>query len=272
MKPVAAVVSTVVVKAARMRLETATTIPLPSVGQTLGRGPVGLPAPALREPSGRLPQSLRRAVREVVVSSPTPQVLVRGEALLEVEPELADIGVTVRGRARDRQTALERCRDAQQQVTAVATAAGDAVESVETTAVSVHLEVRDRRAPGEPVASVHTRLTVARLDAVGELVVALGRLDDVEVSGPTWRLRPDSPAAEQARLDAVRDAVRRARQYAAAFGAELTALLEVSDAGVGGGLRVAAAMASMARFEDSELHLDLTPPRQEVHGAVEVRF
>jgi uncharacterized protein len=69
-----------------------------------------------------------------------------------------------------------------------------------------------------------------------------------------------------------RDAIVRARQYAAAFGAGLTALLEVRDVGAGGGLRVAAAMASMARFEDSELHLDLTPPRQEVHGAVEVRF
>jgi uncharacterized protein len=201
-----------------------------------------------------------------------PQVLVRGEALLQVEPELADIGVAVRVRARDRETALERCLAAQERVTAVVAAAGDAVESIETTAVSVYLEVRDRRAPGEPVASVQTRLTVARLDAVGDLVVALGRLDDVEVAGPTWRLRPDSPAVEQARLDAVRDAVHRARQYAAAFGAELTALLQVSDAGLGGGFRVAAAMASMARFEDGDLHLDLTPPRQEVHGAVEVRF
>ncbi len=202
---------------------------------------------------------------------PAPQVLVRGEALLQVEPELAEVTVTVRARARDRETALERCRAAQERVTAVATA-GDAVESVETTAVSVHLEVRDRRAPGEPVATVQTRLTVARLDAVGELVVALGRLDDVEVSGPRWRLRADSPAVERARLDAVRDAVHRARQYAGAFGAELTELLEVSDAGLGGGLRVAVASASMARFEDSELHLDLTPPVQEVHGAVEVRF
>jgi uncharacterized protein YggE len=92
------------------------------------------------------------------------------------------------------------------------------------------------------------------------------------VSGPNWRLRPDSPALERARLDAVRDAVRRARQYAAAFGSQLTDLIEVSDAGQGGGLRLAAATASMARFEESELHLDLTPPRQEVHGAVEVRF
>ena len=202
-----------------------------------------------------------------------PQVVVRGEAVLLVEPELADVWVTVRVRARDRETALERCQAAQAQVAAVAEAAGDALEAVEASSASVHLEVRDRRAPGEPVASVQTRLTVVRLDAVGDLLVDLGRLDDVDVSGPGWRLRPDSPVVEQARLDAVRDAVHRARQYAAAFGAHLTALLEVSDAGLGGGgLRVAGAMASMARFEDSQVHLDLTPPRQEVHGAVEVRF
>jgi uncharacterized protein len=137
----------------------------------------------------------------------------------------------------------------------------------------VYLDLRDRRTPGDPVASGHTRLTVARLEAVGELVVALGRLDDVEVSGLTWRLRPDSPAVERARLDAVHDAMRRAQQYATAFGGHLTALLEVSDVGLGGsGLRIAVPMASMARFESSEVHLDLMPPRQEVHGAVEVRF
>jgi uncharacterized protein YggE len=203
--------------------------------------------------------------------TPLPQVTVRGEALLVVDPELADVDVTVRVRARDRQTALERCSARQDEVTAVVAAAGDAVEVSETTGVSVHLEVRDRRAPGEPVASVHTRLTLGRLDAVGELVVALGRLDDVEVSGPSWRLRPDSPIAERARLTAVQDALRRARQYAAAFGAHLTALIEVKDTGGGDGRRVAAAMSSMARFE-GEPHLDLVPARQEVHGAVEVRF
>ena len=207
------------------------------------------------------------------MSSPHPHVVVRGEAVLTVEPEVADLGVTVRTRARDRQTALERCQAVQEQVTAVTAGAGDAVESVETASVSVHLEVRDRRAPGEPVATQQTRLTVGRLDAVGDLVVALGRLDDVEVSGPVWRLRPDSPAVERARLEAVQDALHRARQYAAAFGGRLTALLEVSDAGMGGGgLRVAAGMAPMARFESSEIQLDLAPPHQEVHGAVEVRF
>jgi uncharacterized protein YggE len=203
---------------------------------------------------------------------PAPQVTVRGEALLVVDPELADVDVMVRVRARDRETALERCSARQEEVLAVVAAAGEAVEVTETTGVAVYLEVRDRRAPGEPVASLHTRLTLGRLDVVGELVVALGRLDDVDVSGPFWRLRPDSPAAERARLAAVQDAVRRARQYAAAFGSTLSALVEVNDTGVGGaGLRVAGAMGSMARFE-GEPHLDLLPARQEVHGAVEVRF
>jgi uncharacterized protein YggE len=210
----------------------------------------------------------------MTIPTPAPQVVVRGEATLVVDPEIAELGVTVTGRARDRQSALERCRARQDEVTAVVTAAGDAVESVETTGLSVHREVRDRRGDGDPVASLYTRLTVGRLDVLGDLVVALGRLDDVAVTGPWWRLRPESPVVERARLTAVRDAVRRARQYAAAFGAELTTLLEISDTGLSGGsaLRVASATAEMAPFGDGELRLDLAPARQEVHGAVEVRF
>ena len=137
-----------------------------------------------RGSSARVAGADDRRVRETAAMS-SPQVVVRGEAVLVVEPEIADVDVTVRVRARDRQTALERCSARQDEVAAVVAAAGDAVEVTETTGVSVHLEVRDRRAPGEPVASLHTRLTLGRLDAVGELVVALGRLDDVEVSGPS---------------------------------------------------------------------------------------
>jgi uncharacterized protein len=205
------------------------------------------------------------------VDRPVPQVSVRGEAVLVVEPEVADLGVTVRVRARDRETALERCRDRQEQVTEVVRAAGNAVESAETTTVAVYLE-HHHNGPGDPVASQHTRVRIGALDVVGDLVVALGRLDDVEVTGPSWGLRPDSPADERARLAAVSDAVRRARSYAAAFGAELTALLEVSDPGISGrSLRVAGATAAMA-FEAGDLSLDVTPMRLEVHGAVEVRF
>ena len=71
------------------------------------------------------------------IPTPAPQVVVRGEAMLLVDPEIAELWVTATGRARDRQSALERCRARQDEVTAVVTAAGDAVETVETTGLSV---------------------------------------------------------------------------------------------------------------------------------------
>jgi uncharacterized protein len=203
---------------------------------------------------------------------PTPQVAVRGEARLLADPEIATVVVTVDARARDRQTALERCRTGQAAVTAVLGAAGASVESVETTGLAVYPQQRDGH-PVESAATVTTRVTVGRLDAVGDLVVALGRLPEVSVSGPHWQLRPDSPAVEQARLAAVGDAVHRARQYAAAVGARLTALVEISDVGLSSARpRVAAPMAAVARSAAEELRLDLAPAPQEVLGSVEVRF
>ncbi|HEY4603580.1 MAG TPA: SIMPL domain-containing protein, partial [Blastococcus sp.] len=115
--------------------------------------------------------------------APIPQVIVRGEAVLAVEPELAVVEVTVRARGRDRDTALQRCSARQAEVNEVVISAGDAVESAETAGAAVYPETEDGGMTVS-VATVHTRLTVPRLDAAGDLVVALGRLDDVEVSGP----------------------------------------------------------------------------------------
>src|SRR4051812_7781012 len=109
MKPVAAVVRTLVVSAARTRLDTAMGTP-PSAPIDLTRT-IGVPAhPRTRVPGGSTMTS---------PEMPAPQVTVRGEALLVVEPELADVDVTVRVHARDRQTALERCSARQDEVAAV---------------------------------------------------------------------------------------------------------------------------------------------------------
>jgi uncharacterized protein YggE len=205
-----------------------------------------------------------------------PQVVVRGQAILTVPPDVADVMAVVRARARDRRTALDRARARQAEVAAVVDAAGDAVESAATAGVAV---VDDHHGPHgrvpEPMAVVQTRLVLRRIDAAGELVVALAGLDDVDVEGPFWRMRPDSAVFEEARLAAIRDAVRRARLYAEAFGGQITGLVEVADAGLAGhprdpgfgemAGRVAMADAGGPRF-------DLTPEHQQVRGSVEVRF
>ena len=205
--------------------------------------------------------------------SEQPQVVVRGEAVLTVPPEVADVVATVRSAARDRETALERCRAGTDAVAAVVAGAGDAVETSETGMVSVQ-EQWQEKGPPLPTATVETRLVLSRLEAAGDLVVALGRLDDVAVSGPFWRLRPDSRVPEEARLAAVDDAVRRARLYAGAFGAEVTGLVEIADAGLtrSGRAGFARDVAGVAALEMAGPGLELTPQQQRVHGSVEVRF
>ncbi len=206
--------------------------------------------------------------------SEQPQVVVSGEAVLTVPPEVAELGVTVRVSARDRQTAIERCGARSAEVTRVIAAAGDAVETADTAAVSVHLERYDQ-GPGVPVAVVRTRLVLGRPEAAGPLMVALGELDDVMIDGPSWQLRPGSSAPEEARLAAIDDAIRRARLYAGAFGAEISELIEIADAGLSragrAGLRDEAT-GVLAALETSGPGLELTPQQLRVHGSVEVRF
>ena len=205
--------------------------------------------------------------------STQPQVVVRGEAVLTVPPDVAEVVASVRVSARDRQTALERCTARLHELSNVVARAGDLVETAETAAVTVYVE-RHEQGAALPVARVQTRLVLGRPAGAGELLVALAGLDDVSVDGPWWRLRADSPAYEEARLAAVRDAVRRARLYAEAFGAEITELVEIADAGLArsGRAGLIGEVTGVAALESSGPVLELTPEQQRVHGSVEVRF
>lgn len=203
--------------------------------------------------------------------------------MLEVAPEIAVVMVSVTARDRDRGRALshlEQRRDALQRI--VRSYAG-AVEKVEGGAVQVHPEFKDGKT-SERVASYVAissfRVTICDFEVLARLVGALTDQDLVTVTGPFWRLRPDSPSFRQARLEAVRDALGRARDYAEAVGSRVTELLELSDAGplmrggvafeaspmsAGGGPIGGPASAEPAQF-------DFTPQLQTIRGHVEARF
>src|SRR4051794_23058143 len=100
-----------------------------SVGATtLGprRAPVLPPSPEQRVRTVPTPN---RPEEPMAGPAPIPQVMVRGEAVLTVEPELAVVEVTVRARGRDRGTALQRCSARQAEVNEAVISAGGGVES-----------------------------------------------------------------------------------------------------------------------------------------------
>ncbi|MGW4906713.1 SIMPL domain-containing protein [Streptomyces sp. NPDC004270] len=211
-----------------------------------------------------------------------PLLVVRGEAELEVEPELVRIGVTVSARGRDRRSTLDDLTRRNTAALDLIKSYGEAVARLSTGAFSIAPEFTER-GRGERVRNYQGRvqLTAELTDftALGELATRLADLELTQVDGPWWSLRPDSPVHGEARRQAVAEAVQRAREYASALGTSLAALVELADTGIdgpqprrpafGGGVRRMAAAAEIAEPAEP---LDLEPPQLRVAAQVSARF
>ena len=216
--------------------------------------------------------------------SDRPLLSVRGETVLEVDPEVARLSVTIAARDADRAKAMRLLNERGASIDGVLGAFRDMIERTETTAVRVSPQLKSRK-PQERisgyVATVSYTITVGGFARLGELIAQLANQDLAEVAGPWWSLRPDSPARRTARIAAVHDAVRRARDYARAVSSELTELVELADVGMASEVRSPMAFAAMdtggmARSHQAaapdEFTFDIVPVKQTVHAAVEARF
>jgi uncharacterized protein len=216
--------------------------------------------------------------------SQQPMLAVQGEAVLEVDPEIARIEVSVAAVDSDRARTLQLLNDRAVAVDKVLASFPDVIEKNETSGVRVSPQLAGRamrdRVSGYHGA-VHHAITVTGFDRLGELMAQLADLDQTEVGGPWWELRPGSPLYGRVRVAAVKDAVRRARDYAAALGSDLTSLVELADArllsdsrGQAGALAVASARLPhrVRAAAPEEFSFDLVPAKQVVRATVEARF
>ncbi|WP_461027171.1 SIMPL domain-containing protein, partial [Streptomyces sparsus] len=212
-----------------------------------------------------------------------PRVAVRGEALLEADPEIARIGVTVNARGADRRQALSDLTRRNGEVLELLRGYGEAVESTETGSFTLTPEL-GKHGRGERVRAyagrVHISAVLNDFTALGEVSTRLAELELTRVDGPWWSLRPDSPVHRRARQQAVREAVTRAREYAQVLGAELVSLIDLADLGAEGAFHppmpgmVGAAPRGFggAAPEAAAPALDLEPRRQTVQAQVNARF
>ncbi|WP_030256264.1 SIMPL domain-containing protein [Streptomyces violens] len=210
-----------------------------------------------------------------------PRVAVRGEARLDVDPEIARIGITVQARGTDRATALQDLTRRNAEVLDLVKSYGEAVEKLATGAFTVTPQLT-HKGRGERVrayhGNVHLTATLTDFTALGELATRLADLELTRVAGPWWDLRPDSPSHREARQQAVREAVQRAREYAEALGARLDALVELADIGAenaapaGNPMLRSRAAYGGAAHEETAPALDLEPQQQTVYAHVNARF
>ena len=214
--------------------------------------------------------------------SDAPVISVRGEVVLEAQPELARLSVHVQSQESERRTALDRLVERNQRALDLIRSYGAAVERVETGGLAISPVLRHRRREGEVRAYQGTawiKITVVDFAVLGELVTRLGDLERTYVHGPDWDLRRDSEVYARAARQAAQEAVARARSYAEALGARLTGLIELADSGLirdnahRGTPLMAAPMAAVADAGGSEPEpIALEPETQLVRSSVEARF
>jgi uncharacterized protein YggE len=212
--------------------------------------------------------------------SDAPLISVRGEAVLEAEPEIARLSVHVQSQESDRRTALDLLTERNQRCLDLVRSYGDAVEKVETGGLAITPLLKYKRREGDIRAyrgTVWIKIAVVDFAVLGELVTRLGDLERTYVSGPEWELRRDSEVYERAARQAVHEAVARARGYAEALGARLTGLVELSDEGVGRTPEAPVALAAaygrgLGDSAEEPEPIDLEPETQIVRATVEARF
>jgi len=216
------------------------------------------------------------------VSSP-PLLSVRGEATLEVPPEIVQLTITVTARDPKRERTLEMLSKRNHECIELLQGYGEAVERVETSGLAVYPELRSSGRHEQVRAyrgTVRLDVTVVDFGVLGDLVARAADGEMTTVSGPWWRLRRDSVVHRRVRQDAARDAIARAREYAEAVGGHLTGLVELADVGLTTeGRQPNVLAASLARTANGGRGgapepppIDLEPQVQVVHARVEARF
>ena len=211
---------------------------------------------------------------------PEPVISVRGEASLEVEPEIAVVWVTVQARDADRHRAVELLAKRSGAVSGTIKGFGEAIEKLESQPVNVQPVFKDgkvRERISGYLARAGFTVTVRDFAVLGEFVAGLADAELVSVTGPEWRLRPDSPVYRAARLAAAKDATRRAGEYAGAFGGRITGLVEAADTGLlapqpRNVAFAAARMTSRSGAVDEVPTFDFEPAKQTVTAQVDARY
>jgi uncharacterized protein YggE len=203
-----------------------------------------------------------------------PIVTVRGEAQLEGPPDLATLSVTLHASGDSAEATRSQLAVGSQAVAAVLEQFDAALERTRTSGLHVSPTFNHKNLAKITgyTGSLSTTLVVADLEALSPLIVALAALPTSQVDGPWWSLRPDNPLYREVRLAAIADARRRAEDYASAFGATVSELVEVSDldGGFGGPRPMRAMSMELAAADDAAFAFE--PALQTVTGQVTVRF
>lgn len=192
-------------------------------------------------------------------------VTVSASGQVAVKPDLARISTGVTSEAVTAREAMSRNSEAMAKVIAGLKAAGVAPEDIQTTDLAVgprYSNPRDGKPPAITGYQVTNQVRIAARDLarLGEVLDQLVSLGANQVGGLSFEASKAETARDEARRQAVANALRRAKLYAEAAGAKVGPVLTISEETVHvaprGVAMARAAVAEATPIEEGELQLE----------------
>lgn len=215
---------------------------------------------------------------------------VRGEAQRMVDADQGSVSWTLSAIRENKRTAATDAADALAEMTAEIADLGGQTRTAQTTRAALTWSTQSMRTAPEiahdPVTGVHGPsgrhqatlsgvLTVRDFSLLAGVEAVITGRDEVEVHSVSWSVDDDNPAWTLVRADAVRAALAKAQDYAAALGGSVVSVEHVADPGLLGGApnegQPGLAYAAMAAAAPSETP-SLDPVPQLVTAFIEARL
>jgi uncharacterized protein len=184
----------------------------------------------------------------------TPTIKVTGSGSVQVEPDAATITIGVTNEDPNSASAVARNTADTAKVVAALEEAGIERKDLKTSNFSVYTQYRGEGANKQQVLTFRVTntvtVTIRDISKAGDLLTKAAAAGSNQINGPSFTVSNPEKYIGDARKKAVEDALAKARDYAAAAGLKLGAILEMSEpspvaipaARAGGYVRSAAAV------------------------------
>ncbi|SNS46556.1 SIMPL domain-containing protein [Tropicimonas sediminicola] len=178
------------------------------------------------------------ALAQASEPGPVPQITVSGEGRATAAPDMATLQLGVTASDPEAAAAVRAMSARMAEVMDRLAAAGIAPRDMQTSGLSVHPRW-DNRGPSEGgaprveafEASTEVTVRLRDLDGLGQLLDAVAQDGANLFHGLSFGLQEPGALQDQARNDAVADALRKAALYAEAAGVELGPILRIEESG-----------------------------------------
>lgn len=194
------------------------------------------------------------------------RISVTGQAQVSAKPDIAMISVGVQSIAKTAADAIAENSATMEGVFSAITAAGIDRKDMQTSQFDVSPVWQDRRSAPNNQPKITgfqvynlLRIKVRSVDRVGAVIDALATAGANRFNSISFQIENPTPLLDQARMEAVKDARRKAELMATAAGLKLGPVLSISDAqrpqGGKGEMMQMAAMSKAAPIAEGEVSL-----------------